>query len=61
MIKYFVLIAQDFSIEGGELTPTLKLKRKEIYSKYKDIVDEMYMSKENGFVFKQQSSNGERQ
>ena len=60
-IKYFALIPQDFSIEGGELTPTLKLKRKEIYGKYKDIVDEMYMSKDNGFVFKQQSSNGERQ
>jgi long-chain acyl-CoA synthetase len=60
-IKYFALIPHDFSIEGGELTPTLKLKRKEIYGKYKDIVDEMYMSKENGFVFKQQSSNGERQ
>ncbi len=60
-IKYFALIPQDFSIEGGELTPTLKFKRKEIYNKYKAIVDEMYMSKENGFVFKQQSSNGERQ
>ena len=34
------------------------MKRKEIYDKYKDIVDEMYMSKENGFVLKQQT-NGE--
>lgn len=51
-IKYFALVPRDFSIDGGELTPTLKLKRKEIYSKYKAIVDEMYMSKDNGLVFK---------
>jgi long-chain acyl-CoA synthetase len=51
-IKYFALVPKDFSIDGGELTPTLKLKRKEIYNKYKAIVDEMYMSQENGVVFK---------
>ncbi len=60
-IKYFTLIPKDFSIEGGELTPTLKLKRKEIYSKYRAIVDEMYMSKGNGLVFKDQAGNGEKQ
>ena len=58
-IKYFALIPRDFSITGGELTPTLKLKRKEIYSKYKAIVDELYMSKENGLVFKSKSADGE--
>ncbi len=60
-IKYFALVPKDFSISGGELTPTLKFKRKEIYTKYKAIVDEMYMSKENGLVFKDQAVNGEKQ
>jgi long-chain acyl-CoA synthetase len=60
-IKYFALIPVDFSISGGELTPTLKFKRKEIYNKYKTIVDELYMSKENGLVFKNRAENGERQ
>jgi len=60
-IKYFALIPKDFSISGGELTPTLKLKRKEIYNKYKAIVDEMYMSKENGLVFKDKADDGEKQ
>lgn len=41
-IKKFVLLPRDFSIEGGELTPTLKLKRKIIYEKYKDKIEGMY-------------------
>ena len=60
-IKHFTLVPREFSIEGGELTPTLKLKRKEIYNKYKAIVDEMYMSKENGLVFKNKAVVGEEQ
>ncbi|MDD5285005.1 MAG: long-chain fatty acid--CoA ligase [Desulfuromonadaceae bacterium] len=41
-IKKFVLLAHDFSIEGGELTPTLKLRRKIIYEKYKHKIEDMY-------------------
>jgi len=59
-IKHFAVIPQEFSIEAGELTPTLKLKRKDIYEKHKEIIDEMYMSKENGLVFKSTSTNGEK-
>ncbi|MBI2355532.1 MAG: long-chain fatty acid--CoA ligase [Deltaproteobacteria bacterium] len=45
-IKRFVLLPRDFSIEGGELTPTLKLRRKVIYEKFKDRIEGMYA--ENG-------------
>ena len=41
-IKKFVLLPRDFSIEGGELTPTLKFRRKHIYEKYKDRIERMY-------------------
>lgn len=49
-IKYFALVASDFSIEGGELTPTLKLKRKIILEKYKDIIEDLYAAKGCGTV-----------
>ncbi len=41
-IKYFTLIDREFSQPGGELTPTLKLKRKVIAEKYKNILESMY-------------------
>lgn len=47
-IKYFAVVANDFSIEGGELTPTLKLKRKVIMEKYKDLIEDLYESHGTG-------------
>lgn len=41
-IKKFVLLPIEFSIDGGELTPTLKLKRKVIMEKYADIEAGIY-------------------
>lgn len=42
-IKRFTLLSQPFSIETGELTNTLKLKRKVILERYEEIIDKMYM------------------
>lgn len=58
-IKHFALIPRDFSIEGGELTPTLKLKRKEIYKKYGELVEELYTQNGSSLVFQQKPQNGE--
>jgi long-chain acyl-CoA synthetase len=41
-IKKIKLLPAEFSIEGGELTPTLKLKRKVIMAKYDALVEEIY-------------------
>ncbi|NDD91765.1 long-chain fatty acid--CoA ligase [bacterium] len=41
-IKKVTLLAQEFSIEAGEMTPTLKMKRNVIESRYKDLIDQMY-------------------
>lgn len=41
-IKKFALLEKEFSIETGELTPTLKLKRKIILDKFKKEVDGFY-------------------
>jgi long-chain acyl-CoA synthetase len=41
-VKKFELLTREWSIEGGELTPTLKLKRKVIMEKYGDVVKRIY-------------------
>ncbi|HRZ26732.1 MAG TPA: long-chain fatty acid--CoA ligase [Spirochaetota bacterium] len=41
-IKRFALIERPFSQETGELTPTLKVKRKIVLANYKDIIEDMY-------------------
>lgn len=41
-IKLFRLTPDEWSIEGGQLTPTLKLKRRVVMTKYKELYKEMY-------------------
>ena len=40
--KKIALLEHDFSVESGELTPTLKVKRRVIDRNYKSIVDSLY-------------------
>jgi long-chain acyl-CoA synthetase len=47
-IKDFCILDQDFSIETGELTPTLKVKRNVVQTKYKALLDAMYARKSGG-------------
>ena len=41
-IKQFRLTADAWTVEGGHLTPTLKLKRKIIKEKYKALYNNIY-------------------
>ena len=41
-IRRFALLPRDFTIEDDEITPSLKVKRKNIDKKYKDIIDTLY-------------------
>lgn len=41
-IKKFQILPKDFTTETGELTPSLKLKRKVVLDKYKDSADELF-------------------
>lgn len=41
-VKKFRLMAKPFTQEGGEITPTLKLKRKQINEKFKALIETMY-------------------
>lgn len=42
-VKKCGLLAQEWSIETGELTPSLKVKRKVVLEKYADVIDGMYV------------------
>ncbi|MBG6027770.1 AMP-binding protein [Proteus columbae] len=41
-VKRFTLLAEGFSMESGELTPTLKLRRKIIFERYRNEIELMY-------------------
>ena len=41
-VKVIKIIPEPFSIVGGELTPTLKLKRDPIKKKYGSLIDSIY-------------------
>jgi long-subunit acyl-CoA synthetase (AMP-forming) len=43
-IKKFEVLPHVLSVEGGELTPTMKVKRNVINEKYKAVIDGMYAS-----------------
>ena len=41
-VKRVALLEKELTIDGGELTPTLKVKRRVIDEKYKDVIDRIY-------------------
>ncbi|MFN0085018.1 MAG: AMP-dependent synthetase/ligase [Blastocatellia bacterium] len=41
-IKKIALLDEEFSVEGGELTPTLKVRRKFVEDKHRDVIDGLY-------------------
>jgi len=45
-IKRFALLPEDFSFSGGELTYTLKLKRRIVEQKYQNVIDRLYADAE---------------
>ena len=49
-IKKFILLAEEWSLAGGELTPTMKLKRRQLLSKYANEIESLYNEIAQGAV-----------
>ncbi len=49
-VKKIALLENELTVEGGEMTPTLKVKRRVIDEKYKDVIEKIYSEaeKQNG-------------
>jgi long-chain acyl-CoA synthetase len=47
-VKKIALLENEFTIESGEMTPTLKIKRRVIDEKYRDVIDRIYEKAEAG-------------
>lgn len=47
-VRRVALLADEFSIDGGELTPTLKVRRRVIDEKYGGVIDDLYDGKGDG-------------
>jgi long-chain acyl-CoA synthetase len=43
-IKKFTILDHDLTVESGDLTPSLKLRRKAVSEKYRDVLDAAYVS-----------------
>jgi long-chain acyl-CoA synthetase len=41
-VKKFILLARDFEIEQGEITPSLKVRRTIVEGKYQDVIESLY-------------------
>ncbi|MEI6900322.1 MAG: long-chain fatty acid--CoA ligase [Bacteroidota bacterium] len=48
-IKKFRLLPDEWTVESGELSPTLKLRRKFILEKYSQIIEQTYSSREHNY------------
>ena len=41
-VKRWRLLPAEWTVEGEELTPTLKLRRRVVHAKYADVIDALY-------------------
>ena len=45
-IRRFKVLGRDFSIEHGELTPTMKIRRAQVLDNHKELVSDLYLGRE---------------
>jgi long-chain acyl-CoA synthetase len=46
-IRRFKVLERDFSIEDGELTPTMKIRRAQVLENHRELVNQLYLGRED--------------
>lgn len=46
-IRKFRILDRDFTVESGELTPTMKLRRSRVIENYKELIGELYVGRDD--------------
>jgi long-chain acyl-CoA synthetase len=41
-VRQFIILDRDLTVEDGEITPNMKVKRKVVEDRYRDQLDELY-------------------
>jgi long-chain acyl-CoA synthetase len=49
-IRAFAILSSDLTVEDGSITPTLKVKRRILESRYRDLIESMYRAAEKAHV-----------
>jgi long-chain acyl-CoA synthetase len=55
-VKAVALLARELTIENGELTPTLKIRRRIVEEKYQTLIDRLYAGQEERYAGSQKTA-----
>jgi long-chain acyl-CoA synthetase len=59
-VRAFILLPQEFTQLAGEVTPTLKVKRRVVMKQYQTVIDELYLKTDQDWEKRKEGFSGSR-